>query len=233
MSSLTSYPSTLHAFITWPASTFRRHPRDHLIRVHDVARFAVHAVRRVNLQARTVCLRNDLIHVGRTESNARMPVFLAADGMTDLGVHQEVRRLIFLVARPGEMDVGQFVERQLAIGFELRHGMGMPWILKLSHLQMSWHAGNSGTDPPALRQHLQPRERETAEQPVLERLMHMLHWPHFGADPALPDFLVVLHQPRFRRVARDDSIERGLRREHTGFHREMNALEPERIEKPG
>ena len=65
------------------------------------------------------------------------------------------------------------------------------------HAQMSRHAGDSRTNPPAPGQHLQPGERETAEQTVFERLMHVLHGPHLGPHPTLAYFVVVLDQTRF------------------------------------
>src|SRR5580765_8367436 len=40
----------LHAFVARPAATFGWYPIDDLIRVHDVARLAVHAIRGVDLQ---------------------------------------------------------------------------------------------------------------------------------------------------------------------------------------
>ena len=93
-------------------------------------------------------------------------------------------------------------------------------------------ARNGLAYPPAVGQHLQSSERQAAEQAVLERLVHVLHGPHLGAHPALADLLVKISELRFGCVARSDSIERGLRGEHARFHREVNAFEPQRVEKP-
>jgi len=34
----------LHAFVIWPAATFRYHPINNLIRIGDITRLAVHAI---------------------------------------------------------------------------------------------------------------------------------------------------------------------------------------------
>ena len=52
-------------------SALGRHPRDHLVGIHDVARLAVDAVRRVDLQAhRLAGLADDLVDVRRAEADA-------------------------------------------------------------------------------------------------------------------------------------------------------------------
>src|SRR5437773_1759835 len=46
-----TFVSRLHAIVVWPAATFRWNPSNDLIRVGDVAGFAVDAVRRVQADA--------------------------------------------------------------------------------------------------------------------------------------------------------------------------------------
>src|SRR5262245_50075095 len=70
----------LHAIVLRTSAVLGRHPGDHLVRIHDVARLAVNAVGRVDLQARrAVGLVRDFIDVRGTEPRARMPVLRAAD----------------------------------------------------------------------------------------------------------------------------------------------------------
>src|SRR5687768_8429608 len=79
---------TLHPVVLRATSTLRRHPRDHLVGVHDVARLAVDAVRCVELKARrTVRAAHDFIDVRGTEPRARMAVFGAADRAAHFRVH--------------------------------------------------------------------------------------------------------------------------------------------------
>src|SRR5258708_2971159 len=83
-----------HAVVLWTAAAFRRHPRDHLIWIHDVAGLAVHAVGSVDLQPPGRSLDDDLVHVGWTESLARMAVFVPANRVTHIRLDEQVRRLI-------------------------------------------------------------------------------------------------------------------------------------------
>src|SRR5690348_8927110 len=114
---------SLHAFVLRAAASFWRHPVDDLIGIHDVARLAVHAVRRVDLQfARAVPGVDHLVDVGRTEADARVAVLLAAARRADAGiVDDEVRRLILGMARAGIMDPGHPIERQLPIDLDRVH----------------------------------------------------------------------------------------------------------------
>src|SRR5438067_12321396 len=78
------------------ASAFRRHPRDHLIRGHDVARFAEVAVREIEERhlAAPVGRRLRLVNLRRTEVEARIAMPLRAFRDAALGVQeQQVRRL--------------------------------------------------------------------------------------------------------------------------------------------
>src|SRR5438034_1263602 len=83
----------LHSVILWPPSTLGRHPRDYLIRIHDVARLAMDAVRRVDLQLFRGRLGHHLVDVRRAEPLAGIAVLLGADRVTHLGVDEQVHRL--------------------------------------------------------------------------------------------------------------------------------------------
>ena len=62
-----------------------------------------------------------LVDVGRAEPHAGMAVLVAADRVADLGVDEQVHRLILVVLRAREVHVGHLVEDQLAVG---GHGVG-------------------------------------------------------------------------------------------------------------
>ena len=79
----------------------------------------------------------------------------------------------------------------------------------------------------------QPSERQTPKQPVPERLMHVPHRTQLGGDPALPDLFVEVPR-RAADVSPDTNrVERRFRREHSRLHRQMDALEPHRVQKAG
>src|SRR5262245_16539091 len=83
--------SALHAVVLRPAASFGRHPGDDLIRIHDVAGLAVHAVRRVDLQARRLTgLANDFVDVRRTEPRTGMTVLGSASRAAHFCLHDEV-----------------------------------------------------------------------------------------------------------------------------------------------
>src|SRR5687768_18011208 len=68
-----SWSSCLHAVVLRPAAPFGGHPGDHLVRIHDVARLAVHAVRGVDLQPWcSIGPAGNLIDIRWTESRARV-----------------------------------------------------------------------------------------------------------------------------------------------------------------
>src|SRR5215468_1927935 len=80
------------------ASAFRRHPINDLVRVHDVARLAMHAVREVDLGLAPSVGLLDFVDGGRAEILAWIAVFLCASPYTDVEIeHFQMRRLIFIV----------------------------------------------------------------------------------------------------------------------------------------
>ena len=79
----------------------------------------MHAVRRVQmdfLSLRCVGRLDHLVHICRAEVLARTAVLLNTTRVADVGVvNYEMRRLILFVLRSRVIEVGQLVERQLAI----------------------------------------------------------------------------------------------------------------------
>ena len=107
-----------------------------------------------------------------------MTVFLAADGVAHLGVHQQMRRLILFVPRARKMHVRQLVEREDA-GLASTSAIACPLPGLVSRrirrcpgsLGMAWRIHQPWVSE------LQTGERHAPQQTVFEGLMHMLHRP--------------------------------------------------------
>ncbi len=108
-----------HPVVIRAAAAFRRHPGDDLVRVGDVAGFAVDAVGRVQADALAVRLGrvfDHFIDVRGTEILAGAAEFFHAFRVADVGVvDDQVRRLVFFMLRAGVVEVGEFVEREFAV----------------------------------------------------------------------------------------------------------------------
>src|SRR5690606_4772832 len=69
-------PPGLHSVVHGPFATLRRHPHDILRRILDVARLAVHAVLRIDLQpVAAVLVLHELVNPGRTIPLLRPRIF--------------------------------------------------------------------------------------------------------------------------------------------------------------
>jgi hypothetical protein len=108
----------LHIRIVWPAAAFRRNPVDVLRGILDVAGFAMHAVLRIDDEARIasrfLVSVDDLIDPGGTIEPRR----LAIDGEVALDRNRrigqlEMNRLVFLVIGVRDEDRGELVESRL------------------------------------------------------------------------------------------------------------------------
>src|ERR1700733_1037445 len=110
-----------HAVVVRSTAALGRDPGDDLIRIGDVARLAVHAIRRVQADALAVGLGRVVDHfidVGGTEVLARAAEFFHATRVADVGVvDHQMRWLIFFVLRSGVIKVGQLIECELAVPF--------------------------------------------------------------------------------------------------------------------
>src|SRR5260370_20774515 len=71
----------LHSLVVWAAAAFRHHPINNLVRVRNVARLAMHAVRGANLQLHAAFrFLGHFVHGCATKRLPGIPVLLAALG---------------------------------------------------------------------------------------------------------------------------------------------------------
>src|SRR5580700_11843525 len=105
-----------HAFVIWTTAALGWNPGNNFVRIHDVAGFAVHAVRRVEVDFQTawrILRLNHFVDVGRAEILAGVAELFHATLVADRRiVNHKVRRLIFLVLGSGVIEIGKFVERE-------------------------------------------------------------------------------------------------------------------------
>src|SRR5512138_1607291 len=102
--SMGGYGSCLEILVVRAGAAFRHGPVDDLVRILDVARLAVDAVRRVDLQsAPALAVGNHFIDAGRTEVLARVAEFLGAASDADRSVlHLQMHRLRFVMDVAGK-----------------------------------------------------------------------------------------------------------------------------------
>jgi uncharacterized NAD(P)/FAD-binding protein YdhS len=110
-----------HLLIIGAAAAFRRRPGDVLRGVLDVAGFAMHAILRVDDEARIGLARlvavDDLVNARRAIEPRRLGVARQVDAYGDRRVRQlQMNRLVLLVIGVGEEHRGRYVERDLPVG---------------------------------------------------------------------------------------------------------------------
>src|SRR5208337_1135255 len=71
------------------------------------------------------------------------------------------------------------------------------------------------------------------EESVLESLVEVAHRPQLGLDPALLYAVLKRFQPLEREIVFHHAVEGSFRRQHPALDREMNALQPLRIQEAG
>jgi hypothetical protein len=102
-----------------PSAPLRTNPGNDLVRIGDVARLAVNAVGRIELQvlAGPAGVAFHLIHGRRAEILAWIAILGCAAVVADVEIGDpQVRRLVFLVVGRRVVHVGELVESELAIG---------------------------------------------------------------------------------------------------------------------
>src|SRR5579883_2023588 len=109
----------LHTFVVWPPAAFGHDPVNDLVGIGDVARFAVHAIRKIDAQFEAVRLPHRLVNGGGTKILARIAVLRRAAVRANIQIqYVQVARLIVIVARSRVIHVRQTVECQFAVAFE-------------------------------------------------------------------------------------------------------------------
>ena len=110
-----------HAIVIRPAATLGWHPSNDLVRIHDVAGLAVHAIGRIEvnlLAAGDVGSLHHLVHIRRAKIAAGIAILGDASGVADIGiVNHQMSRLIFLMFGAGMIKIGELVESNSAITF--------------------------------------------------------------------------------------------------------------------
>ena len=91
----------LHSFVIRSASAFGRDPVDNLIRVGYVARFAVHAVRKIDFQLTPAGFGVFLhfINLGGAKTLARIAEFFGASGRADIRVRDVKMHLRNIISK--------------------------------------------------------------------------------------------------------------------------------------
>src|SRR5215510_14777410 len=104
-------------FIAWTAAAFGCNPIDHFVGVHNVTRFAVDAVRGIDLQTKSpVSGRSHFIDGSRTKELAGIAVFVRTSWMADFGIEDyQVDGLILIVIGSRVINISQLVKGEFAI----------------------------------------------------------------------------------------------------------------------
>src|ERR1700723_3711829 len=85
-----------HPVIIRPPAPLRRNPRNDLIRVHNVARLAMHAIREINMNLAI----HHLIHRRGAEMLAWIPILLHTTMVTNIRIpNDQMHRLIIIMTR--------------------------------------------------------------------------------------------------------------------------------------
>ena len=166
------------------------------------------------------------------------PEFLYATGIADIRiVNDQMRRLIFFVLRPRVVQIGQLVEGQLAITFrwtdQLR--VGSPICGQTGqrlHALVARHRSVAIAQAASAGNHLQPGVEYPGEHAVLKSLMQVADFPELFLDPAGFDFLLIVAEHRCGEIIFLQSLKRSLGREHPALDRQVNSLQPRRIQEP-
>src|SRR5215831_17374740 len=109
----TSAASPLQARIVRSAPALGHHPVDVLVRILNVARFAVDAVLSVDDVARPVRLLQPFVHARRAVAGRQASIYVVLGVFLYGGVcDAQVDRLVLLMVRARERDVGQPVKRE-------------------------------------------------------------------------------------------------------------------------
>src|SRR5207249_1026802 len=182
-----------HPIVIRPTATLRRNPGDDLIRVMNVAGFAVHAVRWIQADALSVGLRgviNHFINIRWTEVLARAAKFFNAALIANVSVlNDQVCGLIFFMLRTRVIKIGELVEGELAVAFGVAEQMSFVAAVSGEHRQLL-HTLISGSrripvaHSASASELLQASVQHSSPKAVLEALMEVANLPQLIFDPA-------------------------------------------------
>src|SRR2546426_2471938 len=182
-----------HPIVIRPTATLRRNPGDDLIRVMNVAGFAVHAVRWIQADALSVGLRgviNHFINIRWTEVLARAAKFFNAALIANVGVlDDQMRGLIFFMLRTRVIKIGELVDGELAVAFGVAEQRSFVAAIRGKHGQFlhaliargRWIAVTQAASAGNL---LQTGMQHSPPESVLEALMEVANLPQLIFDPA-------------------------------------------------
>ena len=137
-----------------------------------------------------------------------------------------MRRLILFVHRAGQVDVGELVERELAVGLRRRGlavGVHVGELLHALVARVALQVVAQRIQP--THEHLEAGARQGGPQPTVERLMEVAHAAQLGAGPRLVHPALVARQLRGREVIRDEALVDLFGRQHAALDREVDALQ--------
>ena len=98
--------TSLHHLVIRPAAAFRWNPIDDLVGIGYVASLAMNAIRGIDFQFRRTLFRHHFVDCRRAKILARIAVLANAAIAANVRLkHDQVARLIFLMTRPGVIDV--------------------------------------------------------------------------------------------------------------------------------
>src|SRR5262245_28866216 len=117
----------LHRLVIRPATALRRNPCNVAVGILHVAGFAVDAILRVDLEARTRGLLDPFINSGRTVTVRGTGEDVVLRRLLQIHVRDlEVNRLVLLMVGVGEEHRGQLVEGNLAVRLGIRDRLVLP-----------------------------------------------------------------------------------------------------------
>ena len=229
----------LHSVVLRAAAGFRRHPGDDLVGVHDVARLAVYAVGGVDLQPlATGPVGHDLVDLRGTEPDARVAVLGSADRRADLGVRPAGARADPRGA-PCRSSARWSACRRSAAGRPRPRAGGRAARDRCRdttprvriRVWPAWPT-RSWTHRPPVRSD-RPANAAPGSRPYANAWCTLRTGYSSARIGPVVDGPPVARQRRGRRVARAHGVVGGVGGQHAAAHRQVDALEPHRVQEPG
>src|SRR5258708_3111676 len=183
---------SLHPIVIRAAAALGWNPGNDLIGILNVASLAVHAVRGIQADALAMgrgFVVHHLVDVRGAEILAGAAELFHAPVVTDVGVlNQQMRRLIFFMLGAGMIEVGEFVEGELAVAFSgTKHvlfgasaGGEVGERLQVLVARTRWRAVAEA----AVKNFLESSVEHSGDHAILESLVKVAYWPELVFNPA-------------------------------------------------